>query len=1386
MIRLKEDEFLSLWANNDNLNFRRIGLTWIAILMRQIFLFLLLVSGVELGAQSFSFSTLSTNDGLPSNTVNAITQDSKGFIWIATANGLARFDGYRFQTFQRNDSEASIPYNEVSSLLIQGSDLWVGTWQGLCRLNTNTLKITRIPLDGNDVVRCVARDRNENTWIGTANGLIRISPQGERVHYNSKTHGLSHNTIRAVHEDPAGNLWVGTYDKLNVLRPSSNQFEIIDLKAAYKKELKNNLICEIRQAMSDSLLWVGTETGLCLLNTNTGTFTRKNLANAPFSNEVVKAIYTGADGELWLGTDFGLNIYNFSTNEARKLFHHPHIRQTIANNVIWQIFEDAGGLIWIVTSNGLSRINKHNDAFTFHEVSELISGQHIGNQVKAMLTTKKGGLWLATIHGVIRQDASGKRKVFDRNAPESERLLLDNVFALEEDDYGRIWIGTAGGINVFDEATGRIHAITANADNGLTSNYIARFIKTPDGSFWVSAWEGGLFRIVKGFTDLKDIRFEYVGDFGTQKIAYTMNALWCVQNNELLRIDPVTYVSRKIESFSEISKGSDIYSLYADSRGTLWAGSINGIIEFKSNEDKVTMHRVITGSQTIINNMHGDKSGNIWSATHQYIIKLSVNDQKIELFPLDPELPLRTFYTDCSTSSSNGRLLFGGDNGYISFDPSIQVNKYKPQVQITNLQVNNKPVRPHETDEHAIALSQDISSTNELVLNYAQRSISLEFSSMHFWQPEINVYSYRLDGFDDDWTFVSGSKNFAVYSNLPAGNYTFRVRGTNNYGIWSDREATLSLRVEPPLLLSNTFLTLYGITFILLVAAAMRVYAVRLKLKNRVRIAVLEKEHAEEIVSTKQDFFTSISHELRTPISLIIPPLQEIMKRGKLDEEDKNLISIAEKNSKRLLRLINQILDFRKLEHEHQSLKVSWFDIVSFGYELYSLFTDKASRNKIDFRFSSDVPERTFWADKEKVEIIIFNLLSNAFKFTPQGGTITFHIGEAKSSTFPAGAVTITVSDNGIGIPEKEQDRIFTQFYQTDEARKVEDGSGIGLTLVSEFTKMHRGEIKLASSKGSGSTFTVLLPLGSAHLPVNELQGSGEIALVATKTEDSTSAKYQINLPSEKPLVLLAEDNPDMVDFITISLGKKYNFVVSPNGEDAFQRATNVNVDIIISDVMMPVVDGLELCRRLKQNNQTSHIPIILLTAKSLTAHKIEGIKLGADIYMTKPFEIDLLEAHIDHLLERRNELAQYFRHELVTQPLTQGTRENEDDRFLKKVMNSIESNISNPDFGVDALSHEMGMSSTHLYRKLKSLTHLSANEIIKRYRIKKACLMLKNKEGNITEIMYEVGFSNLSYFSKCFKAEFGVTPKEYQQREGKPTYDVVRSLEPEDLKKEK
>ncbi|MBX2897688.1 MAG: response regulator [Cyclobacteriaceae bacterium] len=1340
--------------------------------------FFQLVAGTETVAQQLYFSTLSVKDGLPSNIISGIAQDEDDFIWVGTGNGLARFDGYQFKTFKKNNSIQSLSSNEISCLLQSAETIWIGTWSGLCKINTRTFTITRITAVGDQAIRALARGSHNTVWVGTENGLLQLNETSLVVEktYHTNNSGLSHNTIRSIYEGHDGSLWVGTYDKLNKLAKGGGLFHTFDLKGSYKPSLKNNLVCgEIKpvQSGSDSLLWIGTETGLSLFNTKTHESQRWSEQEIPLSNEVIKCLYLSENGKLWLGTDFGLNILDPVTKKITSYFHNPQASFSLANNAIWQIYEDRSGVIWLVTSNGLSRVNKHPSMYSFHEVGSKIENQTVGNQVKAIHIARTGITWLATLHGVLRID-QGNTTLFDTQAAEPHQLLLNNTYALAEDSLNRIWIGTAGGINIWDEPNKKMYALTASPENGLVTNYIARFITDSNGTLWVSTFQGGLFKVMGDFTNPDKIYFQSINRaFGSEKIASGNKALWFVHNNELHRLNIKTNQEEKINLFNnQIS--SDIYCLFVTHDESVLAGTQNGFIRYNTRLNKVIFNPVEVGHDIYVSNLNEDKDGNIWGTTNSFIFKYTLTGH-IEIYPIEKDLPLKSFYQGCNTHSNNELILFGGDNGFISIDTrSVSIQLYKPKVYITSLEINNKLVNNGDTIDHQVLLPIDISHTASLSLDYAHRSLTFGFAALHYWQPEVNVYSYKLDGFDDDWIYVSGTKNFAVYSNLTPGTYTFRVRGTNNYGQWGEQEATIQLEVKPPLFLRPAFIAGYVLLIICGIVLAMRIYATRIKLNNELKITRLEKKHTEELALAKQNFFTNISHELRTPVSLILPPIHQILKEGKLDTESRNLILLAEKNSQRLLRLINQVLDFRKLESDVLQLKVNRINLINFTHEIHTLFADKANRKKINYSFKSIESELPVWVDTEKIETVLFNLLSNAFKFTPQGGTILISIyKESRSEKFPVGAAIIKISDTGIGLNDGEKDKIFEPFYQTQEAKQMEMGTGIGLALALEYIKLHTGHIQVDSIRGGGTTFTIYLPLGKSHFPVDYIHDEQELALVATKeTYNNIHHAYRLDLHSSKPLILIIDDNVDMIDLIRISLAHKYNFIIAENGEEGLQKVISFLPELIISDVMMPVMDGLTFCKRIKENSRTSHIGIILITARGLTAQKIEGIRMGADAYLTKPFELEYLEANIDHLLARKNELTNYLKNTLQIEP-SETDKENEDERFVKKVMNIIEANIADPGFGVEQLSEEIGMSASYLYRKLKSLTQISTNDLIRKYRLKKASILLRNKGGNVTEIMYEVGFANLSYFSKCFKAEFGLNPKDYQKQMGKNSVDL-------------
>lgn len=1317
-------------------------------------LFLLCIFSFARAKQTVSFSNLTTRDGLSSNIANSIVQDKYGFMWIGTQEGLHRYDGFKMTVFQQTNSARSVSSNNISTLLCDDDYIWIGTWDGLNKINIHTFEVHRINTGESGVIRALYKDSKEQIWIGTSEGLlVHNKTTGGFKHYNSSNSNLSHNTIRYFYQTSAGDMWIGTYDGLNRFR--NGEFTSYNLKGSYKPLLENNLIVYIKpfNAENDSLLWVGTETGLVRFNTFTGDYTLYNASNTRLSNEVVKCIYHQNDTILWLGTDFGLNIFNTRTLDVETHYHDPLIDHTIASNVIWEIFEDRQKRLWLITSNGVSVTDKSQPFYSFYEQYFSRAEPRIGNQVKDILFSSDGMIWMATIHGVVKKNPeTGTEKTFTTSSPPQERILLNNVYALKEDERGRIWIGTAGGINIWDAEKNEMHSITANRENGLLSNYISGFATDFDGKLWVTAWEGGLFRISWDGEEPESMRFQLVDPNGDGRLLATPGHILYGSNNTFWLIDNESLEKKPVDKVNKALINKQISALMAGSDGTVWIGTLQELIRYFPEKDSIAIVSVHTGRPRKIINLQEDNNGNIWATTPEAIISLKLPGPEQILIPVDKNSPLKGFYPHCSDITNSGQVLFGGDNGYILIEPETRDSGERtPEVFISGLLVNNRQTSPTDTIG---LLEKDIAFTEHLRLKHNQNSLTFEFSTLDYLFPEFVQFQYRLG--QEEWMLTSGEKNFAVFSNLKPGDYVFEVKGSDRFGIWSEPQA-LQISIVPSLWLSRTFIIMYFVLAISVSWYAYRVYRNRRRLRNELQLIRLEKQHSEALYQAKIRFFTNISHEFRTPLSLIIPPLQELLKGNSNRINQKKLLKLANRNAQRLYKLVNQLLDFRKIEAEKLELAPSPMELVTFCREIFNSFDDLALRNEIDYSFVSNVDELTLEADREKLETIVFNLLSNAFKYTPFNGCISLEISLVKLEADESNAV-ISVKDTGIGIAKEEQTHIFEQFYQTTESKSLKKGSGIGLTLAQEYARLHNGNIDVKSEPGEGSEFVLSLPVKPANYT-----RSAETTNNSNKKQTVSKQQLKPELPVTAKRILVVDDNEDILELIEMNLNDRYLITTAKNGEEALNMIERVQPHLVVSDVMMPVMDGIELCERIKLNKSTMHIPVILLTARSLEIHKTEGISKGADLYITKPFDMDYLKSAISGIFRREKQMTDYIKTQLVISPgNATDPGKNQDELFLKKVMSLIENNISNPELSVEMLGSALGMSATHLYRKLKENTGYSTREIIMNYRMQKAAHMIANNEGNVSEIMYAVGFSSLSGFSRSFKAKFGVAPSAY------------------------
>ncbi len=1330
------------------LYFRRVKIKY----LKYLHLFLILNCAQFSSAQFLQFQNLTMADGLSHSSVQSIGQDKYGFIWVGTNNGLNIFDGIHFkQYFALPDDESSIPGNNISDMLFYDDSVWIGTRNGLCLMDAISKKCVGIDLGENKFIRTLNLESSKRIlWVGTNTGLIKYNIKtGDYQEFNSTTSNISHNTIRSFYEDLEGNMWIGTFDKLNKLRPNSTVFEVFDLKQNYRPNIRNNLVLSIspQKEENDSLLWIGTQTGLVLFNRHSGETRIFREENSGLLNSTCKTLHVTNSGTTWVGTDFGLAQLNHELI-INTYLHNPFEKKSIINSTVWDIFEDSSGTIWFGTNNGISILSKTNNRFRFYSTTFNKENHLTAYEISDIIEDSNENIWLATQFGVVSYDSKNQLlETFNEKQPLNRRLNLNLTKNLLEDKKGRIWIATYGGPVIWSPAKKELKTYTSdfNSNNGLRTNYTDGFFELNDGTILVSTTKG--LHVAKEKNG--NFEFEFIGSFGYLS-GINDNYLWSLQNSKLVKIDLETFKSSEEIDFQIEGKVLKLHSILFVEENLAWLGTNSGLIKYNLQSKEFDFFEIKSNKTYPLISIINDNFGNIWASSYSAILKFSTETQTFEIYPGGNEIPISRFTEGCCLKSKNGDLIFGGHDGFLKFAPKeITKSEFISPVKFTRLFISNQEINTNSKIDGKKILNQEISFTKNITFDYASSSFLLEFSSLHFGNRNGIRYAYMLEGEDVDWHYLNGSVGRASYSKLNPGKYILKVRGTNNDGKWNEEETLLKIRIKPPLWASPFFIIFYFILLILITVALFYYFLSRSKMQNELKIAKI-----------RQQFFTNISHEFRTPLSLIIGPIEKLAHNNNLDIKGKSFVDLIDKNARRLLWLTNQLLDFRKLENKSLELRLSEFDIIQFTKKVFSLFTDKAERKEIKYSFDSDFKHLEVKMDLRKIETILFNLLSNAFKFTREKGEITVTI---KSCDFNSeNGLCISVNDSGIGIPKEDQQKIFERFYQSKEAIKMERGSGIGLTLVNEYVRMHHGKIVLVSKLNVGSEFQIMLPMNVNYSSENVLNTKPETNDPLLKVNKKDKIEVQImNSVSGKPLILLIEDEKEISDFIRISLNENYNVKVASNGKIAFQIIAQQIPDLVISDIVMPEMDGIEFTKKFKGNPKTAHIPLILLTGQLQTEMQLEGLKVGADAYITKPFEIALLEIRIENFLKRQEKFTEYLKLNSLSRPKDVHIA-SQDEKLLEKVVRCIEKHISDSELNIDKVCSETGLSHSVLYRKIKNLTGQTVNEFIRTVRVRRAEQLLRTKKFSVSEVAYETGFSNHSYFTKCFRKLYKMTPKEF------------------------
>jgi len=1325
-------------------------------------LFLLLLCSQSYG-QQILFRNYSVTDGLCSNTVWSISQDDKGYMWFGTKNGLNRFDGYEFKSYQfHKENKYSIGNNFIHVICkYDNKNYWIGTEDGIYNLNLEDEKFTRVPVAGNNLIYDIIRDSKGIIWIATKNnGLYSYHPGNTKTRQFTQgslnSNSLSLNQIRKLAEDSRGRIWIGTFGEgIDVLDPSSLKFVNYKTRSTGGDVNSNKIITLYKDLQGN--MWAGTLGGLKVWQKNTDSFKIYQKGGAGSINDnIVRAVYQPSPDKLYAGTEKGLNVLNIEKQTFAAYTNKSNDPHSISDNAVYTIYPDKEGGIWLGTFfGGLNYFPEKGSNFElFYATGE--SNSLSGNAISCFLEDKPGSFWIGTENAGLNYFDSYK-KIFKTYpfTPSQQPLSYHNIHCLFKDDHNNIWIGTfSAGLNILNPSTGQVKKYQHNPldTTSLSNNNIYSVYKDKDGIIWVGTTEG-----LNVYDPLKDA-FHRVADMGLQNsLIYNIyeddnsNIWFITYDNGLIGKNKKTnkWVKYNADGKPNSISSNKVISVLDDHAGNLWLGTDGGGLNCFSIANKT--FKVFSeqhGISSIVYGILKDDNDGLWLSTNNGIIKFSPQTLKTRVYTNFDNLQSRQFNYNAVLKASDGKMFFGGINGFNAFHPdSLKDAALSSYITLTNFQLFNKDV--NVDDEHS-PLNKMIGFVNKINLSHDQSVISFEYAAMSYLAPEKIEYAYIMEGFDKSWNYV-GSQRKATYTNLTPGTYTFRVKSTDIYGNWNEKTADMKVVVKPPF---YSTIAAY-IIYILLLAAgfiAFRNFSHRqAKKKSELKLERIKNQREHEFYDQKIEFFTTMAHEIRTPLSLIIAPLEKLMHAEEWKPEIKEQLNVMDENSDRLLNLVNQLLDFRRIESDIYTIRTEEIELISFIHSLYSRFSAMSYQKGIKFSMVTNINRLVVKADPEAMTKILTNLLINAFKFTRS--KVEIKINETVKEDHGKQYFSISVADDGIGIPANQLENIFKAFFKLNSGENQYNnsgGTGIGLALAKSLTEKQNGKLSVESKEGEHTVFTVMIPYEMPEALIAE----NKIPPAADEESDN-----------DRQSILVVEDDASLLEFISKNLkAENYRSIRAANGVEALRMLEVNSVDLIISDVMMPEMDGIEFCKQVKNNINYSHIPFILLTAKGNSDAEIAGIENGADAYLIKPFKWKHVTVVIKNLLESRVRLKSKFTQQPFADVDTLTTNTH-DKKFVEKLISIIEERITDHQLSVEELSREMAMSRSSLHKKLKAMSGHVPNEFIRLIRLKNAAKMLLSGEHNISEVGYLTGFNSPSYFSRCFMQQFTVTPSEFVEK---------------------
>ena len=1299
-------------------------------------------------SNEFHFRYFTVENGLSSNSVRAMTQDKYGYIWMGTDEGLNRYDGKNIKSYKLG----SLGANEyISALYHTDETLWVGTDNGLYTYNYDTESLiffTSRTADDQGIkstISSIAEDKDRNLWFATTGqGVFKYNPQ--KQHLDQYEFRDANGIISCVCIDNENQVWVvtnGGTHPLFRLNKVEDEFEPFDVKYANARH-NSNALAMFEE--SNHTLWLGTwESGLQKINKYTGEATvYLHPEDGQKGTMHIHSIMEYAPHQLMIGSDDGLLLFHTLTGESHLYTKDDTNPGSLSNRFVYPIVKDHEGGIWIGTFHGgVNYISPNANQFEGYTPSTLHNSVN-GSVIGRFCEDKAGRIWIASDDGGLNC-FSPQEKHFTHYMPDDKKnsLSYHNVHGLCLDDEN-LWIGTyTGGVNVLNIKTGQFKMYTfySGDDNSLDGSSSYDIYKDRDGNIWVATMTGiNLYNREKdNFTRLKTI------DATTIDIEQdTKGNMWfCTQGKGVLKYNPNKH-NWKSYTYSNTNgklANDQINCILIDKKGGIWIGTMDGLHKYHPEDDSFERILLEIPSQNICSIIEDQHI--LWLTTGKGLVRYIPNEG-CQVFTKSDGLQSDQFLPNSGFMAKDGKIYIGSANGFNAFYPhQIRINQIIPPVAITSLEVFNKNIPVGDK-----RLPKSLGQIKELELSYKDHVFSLLFASLSYCTPEKNQYAYKLEGFDHDWNYV-GSQNKATYTNLPAGNYIFRVKATNNDGVWNEEGTSLKIVIHPPFYWNTFSKILYVVLIFIGLTVLFRFLLMQAEKKHTQEIKELNATKEHEMHEAKIKFFTTIAHEIRTPVSLIIGPLEKIMHAHmELPSVVRDDLNIIDRNSQRLLFLVNQLLDFRKVEQEGLKMKFARQNIKQMLKAVCERFEPSITHNgsRMEVEYPSD--DFTAVIDNESVTKLVSNLLTNANKYTKDYVKVSCTVQPNQHS------FVIKVTDNGIGISKEEQKKVFRPFYQSMDNKP---GTGIGLSIVKNIVEGHHGSIEIESEVGKGTSFIVTLPIEQPE----ETMTAESPATNPSIPEGIVPETLPLPSDKEKPTILIVDDNEEMLNFLSSSFAEKAVTITAEDGIQALEKLKENEVTLIISDWMMPRMDGIELCKTVRANQITSHIPFILLTAKTDNNSKIEGMDCGADAYIEKPFSVQYLDACIKNLVDMRNLLHKKFS-KTPLMPLSSIASNMTDDKFLRQMNKIIESNFSNPELSVDFLAEKLCISRSGLFSKVKTLANITPNELIQVVRLKKAAALLLENKYRISEICYMIGFNNPSYFSKCFQKQFGMKPGEF------------------------